>query len=167
MHFARWRITLYHYRLHFLPQYIIGKIMLYKLLFYCFILVFVQPLQCTCRDYFVTFQRNVNVEVEHVVHTTLQWVCLTRVEPIHYAQFQNTLFYLRSISHCNYIDQVVSMSSNSLLNWVSHSFQPCSLLQGVWIISIYKGWNLFSKAITIGTLRVDVGLYNACTLHMT
>ena len=59
--------------------------------------------------YFMAFGRNDGVEVEHAVHINFGWVCLTHspVEPIHYTSLHNTLFYLRSISHCNYMDQVI------------------------------------------------------------
>ena len=110
MHCAPWRITLYHYHLYFLGQYIIRKTLLCKLPFYCFPFVFVKVLQCTQGGYFMTFRRNDDMKMEHAVHTTLWWVCLTHspVEPIHYTPLHNTLFYLRSISHCNYMDQVIT-----------------------------------------------------------
>lgn len=72
MHRARLRITLYHYRLHFLAQYIIRKTALCELPFYCSPLILAKPLQCTRGAYFVAFQRNDDVELEHVVHITLQ-----------------------------------------------------------------------------------------------
>lgn len=71
MHRAQWIITLYHYCLYFLAQYTIRKIMLCELPFYCSPLIFAKPLQCTCRGYFMAFRMNDNVEVKHVVHTTL------------------------------------------------------------------------------------------------
>lgn len=109
MHCAWLRITLYHYLLHFLAQYIIRKTALCELPFYCSPLVFAKPLQCTRGGYFMAFQRNNDMEVEHAVHTTLRWVCLTHspVEPVHYASLHNTLFYLMFISHRNNMDQVL------------------------------------------------------------
>lgn len=95
------------------------------------------------------FQKNNDMEVKHAVHTTLQWVCFTSscVEPIHYAPLHNIFFYPISTSHLNYMDQVIANASYSidelefLLNWVSHGFQPLSMLEKVCIVSTYKGWN--------------------------